>query len=207
MSHFDLRRFKAISDLPSRIFLYTLAAFDYFFSYFNLIVYPSDILPCSQNWAETRREWQFWLEEKLMMVWGRRWGSFRKLTFLFSSSLGLHGLKKNWIPTVNTLKQLNLIMIKRYYVSFGKRKGTKSRTWNRKRGFFVFFIGVVTFQLTDSLLLLPIWICYCIIPLCWFTFYIHSGIIPVGQFSRKCAKSINQAQSFQLIAWLTVSQL
>ena len=33
----------------------------------------------------------------------------------------------------------------------------------------------------------------CIVPLCWITFCIHSGIIPVGQFSRKCAKSINQA--------------
>ena len=34
---------------------------------------------------------------------------------------------------------------------------------------------------------------YCIIPLCQVTFCIHSGIIPVGQFSRKCAKSINQS--------------
>ena len=34
---------------------------------------------------------------------------------------------------------------------------------------------------------------HCIIPLCWVTFCIHSGITPVGQFSRKCAKSINQA--------------
>ena len=31
------------------------------------------------------------------------------------------------------------------------------------------------------------------IPLCWVTSCIHSGIIPVGQFSPKCAKSINQA--------------
>ena len=41
MSHFDLRRFKAIPDLPSRIcFFYTLAAFDYSFSHVNLIIYP-----------------------------------------------------------------------------------------------------------------------------------------------------------------------
>ena len=37
-----------------------------------------------------------------------------------------------------------------------------------------------------------LWKC-CIIPLCWVTFCIHWGIISVGQFSRKCAKSINQA--------------
>ena len=36
----------------------------------------------------------------------------------------------------------------------------------------------------------------CFIPLCWVTFCIHSGIIPVGQFSRICAKSINQAYNF-----------
>ena len=34
---------------------------------------------------------------------------------------------------------------------------------------------------------------YCIISLCWVTFCIHSGIIPVGQFFPKCTKSINQA--------------
>ena len=39
----------------------------------------------------------------------------------------------------------------------------------------------------------PTIIVCCIIPLYWVTFYIHSGIIPVGQFSRKCAKLINQA--------------
>ena len=42
------------------------------------------------------------------------------------------------------------------------------------------------------------WISYCIIPLCWVTFCLHSGIIPVGQFSRKCAKSIDQAQTFMV---------
>ena len=67
-SHFDLRRFKAIPDLPPTILFYTLAAFDFFFSYFNLIIYPPAILPCSQNWEKARREWQFWLEGKLMMV-------------------------------------------------------------------------------------------------------------------------------------------
>ena len=49
MSHLVLRRFKAIPDLPSRIVFYTLAAFDYFFSFFNLIIYPPAILPSSQN--------------------------------------------------------------------------------------------------------------------------------------------------------------
>ena len=68
MSHFDLRRFKAIPDLPSRIVFYTLAAFDYFFSYFDLIVYPPAILPCFQNSEKVGREWHFWLERKLIMV-------------------------------------------------------------------------------------------------------------------------------------------
>ena len=82
MSHFDLRRCNAIPDLPSRIFFCTLAAFDYFFSYFNSIIYPPAILPCSQDWEKAHREWQFWLEGKLIMAEGRRWGSFQKLTFL-----------------------------------------------------------------------------------------------------------------------------
>ena len=68
MSHFDLRRVKAIPDLHSRIFLYTLAAFDYFFSYFNLIIYPPSILPCSQNWEKARGKWQILLEGKLMIM-------------------------------------------------------------------------------------------------------------------------------------------
>ena len=63
------------------MFFYALAAFDYFFSYSNLIIYPPAILPCSQNWEKARREWQFRLEGKLVMVQGRRWGSFQKLTF------------------------------------------------------------------------------------------------------------------------------
>ena len=37
----------------------------------------------------------------------------------------------------------------------------------------------------------PLW--YCIIPLCWVTFRIHPEIIPVGQFSRRWIKSINQS--------------
>ena len=86
MSHFDLRPFKAISDLSSRIYFRTLAAFDYFFFYFSLIIYPPAILPSSQNWKKARREWQFWLEEKLMIVWGRRRGSFQKLFFPFFRS-------------------------------------------------------------------------------------------------------------------------
>ena len=64
MSHFDLRRFKAIPDLPSTIFFYALAIFDYFFSYCNLIIYSPAVLPCSQKLKEntqgmavlTRRE-------------------------------------------------------------------------------------------------------------------------------------------------------
>ena len=48
---------------------------------------------------------------------------------------------------------------------------------------------------------------YCIIPLFRVPFCIHSGITPAGQFSRKCAKSINQSSIdfHRLIAWLTVS--
>ena len=68
MSYFDLRRFKAIPDLPSRIFFHKLAAFDYFFSYFDLIIYPPAIFAWSQNWEKARKEWQFWLKGKLMMV-------------------------------------------------------------------------------------------------------------------------------------------
>ena len=46
MSHFDLRRFKAIvPDFPSKILSYALTAFDYFLSYFNLIIYPPAISP------------------------------------------------------------------------------------------------------------------------------------------------------------------
>ena len=52
-------------------------------------------LLCSQNWEKTRREWQFWLEGKLFMVEGRRWSSFRKLSFPLSSGLGWDGLKKD----------------------------------------------------------------------------------------------------------------
>ena len=48
MSHFDLRRFKAIPHLPLTIVFNTLAAFDYFFSYFILIIYPFAVLLCSQ---------------------------------------------------------------------------------------------------------------------------------------------------------------
>ena len=59
-------------------FFYTLAPFDYFFSYFRLILYPPAILPRSQNWKKTR---SFDSEGKLMMVWGRRWGFFQKFTF------------------------------------------------------------------------------------------------------------------------------
>ena len=49
-------------------FLHNLAALNYFFSYFNLIICPPAILPCYQYWEKARREWQYWLEEKLTMV-------------------------------------------------------------------------------------------------------------------------------------------
>ena len=95
---------KPFPDLPSTSLFYTLAAFDYFFSYFNLIIYPSDILPCSPNWEKARREWQFWLEGKLMMAEGRRWGFFRRLRFSLSSSLDWNGLKKDSTFTGKTLR-------------------------------------------------------------------------------------------------------
>ena len=59
MSHFDLRRFNAIPDLSLKIFFYALTTSDSFLSYFDLIIYPPAILPCSQNWEEASREWQF----------------------------------------------------------------------------------------------------------------------------------------------------
>ena len=116
MSHFDLRRFKAHSWLAFDNIFCTLAALDYFSSYSNLIIDPPAILLCSQNWEKALREWQFWLEEKLMMVEGRRWGSFQKLTFFLPSSLGSNGLKKDSTPTGNTLKQLNLKLMDRSFV-------------------------------------------------------------------------------------------
>ena len=54
--------------MPDQKFLLYIRVFDYFFSYFDLIIYPPAILPCSQNWEKALREWQFRLEEKLMMV-------------------------------------------------------------------------------------------------------------------------------------------
>ena len=116
MSHFVLRRFKVIPDLHLRLFFYTWAAFDYFFSYSNLIIYPPAIFPSSQNWEKARREWQFWLEGKLTMVWGRRWGLFQKLSFFLSSGLGSKGLKKDWTPSGNTLGQLNLDLMDKSFV-------------------------------------------------------------------------------------------
>ena len=59
---------KAIPDLPSTIFFYELPAFDFFFSYLNLIIYPPATLLCSQNWEKAHGEWEFWLEGKLVMV-------------------------------------------------------------------------------------------------------------------------------------------
>ena len=47
------------------------------------------------------------------------------------------------------------------------------------------------------------WLSYCIIPLCWVTFCFHSGIIPVGQFSRRW---IFRNRSFRLI-WLIDDKL
>ena len=90
-------------------FFYTLAAFDYFFSYFNLIIYPPAILPCSQNWEKAHREWQFWLKGKLIVVQGRRWGSFQKLTFFLSSCLGWNGPKKDWTPPPPPGEHLKII--------------------------------------------------------------------------------------------------
>ena len=55
MSHFDLRRFKAIPDLRPRIFFFAWADFDHFFSSFNLLIYSPTILSSSQNWETGRR--------------------------------------------------------------------------------------------------------------------------------------------------------
>ena len=68
MSHFDLCRFKAIPDLSCEFFCCGLAIFDHFSFYFDLIICPPAILPSSQNREKARREWQFQLKGKLIMV-------------------------------------------------------------------------------------------------------------------------------------------
>ena len=59
MSHFDLRRFKAIPDLTSRILFGASAVFDYFFSCFDFnhlsTCYPSPVLKAEEK---ARWEWQ-----------------------------------------------------------------------------------------------------------------------------------------------------
>ena len=85
-----------------QFFFYTLAALDYFFSYFNLIIYPPAILPCSQNWEKAHRG---------MAVLTRRGvddGVRATLRFLskvdffpFFSSLDWNGSKKDSTPTMN----------------------------------------------------------------------------------------------------------
>ena len=124
MNHCDPRRFKAIPDLPSTIFFYTSTAFDYFFFYFNLIIHPPAILPCSQNWEKARREWQFWLEGKLMMVWGRRWGSLSKVDFFLFFRSWLKRSKEELNPHSEHLWS-NWLLCWQIHVlfSFGKRKG------------------------------------------------------------------------------------
>ena len=126
MTHFDLCRFKAIPDWPLRNFYYMLAAFNYFFSYSDLIIYPPALFPCSQNWDKARREWQFWLEGKWMMVWGRRWGSCQELTFFFSFGLGWNGLETDSTPTVNSLKQLHFKLMNKSFVFVLERGCQKS---------------------------------------------------------------------------------
>ena len=42
---------------------------------------------------------------------------------------------------------------------------------------------------------------------CWVTVCIHSGITPVGQLSRKCPKSINQAQTIIITFIITLTWL
>ena len=116
MSHFDPRWFKAVPDLHSRILFCTLTAFDYFFSYFDLIIYPPAVLHCSQNREKAHREWHFWLGAKLMMVQGWRWGSFQKLSFFPSSRLGSNGLMKDSTSTMNTSKQLNIKLTNKSFV-------------------------------------------------------------------------------------------
>ena len=51
---------------------------------------------------------------------------------------------------------------------------------------------------------------YCIVPLCWVTFWTHPKIIPVGQFFRRWIKSINQAYTTAVnlsVDWLIDDQL
>ena len=123
MSHVDLRRFQSHSWLAFDNSFYTWTTFENFFSYFSLIILPPVILSCSWNWEKARREWQFCLGGKLTMVWGWRWGSFRKLTFFLSSSLGWNGSKKDSIPTVSALRQLHLDLMNKSFVFVQKGRG------------------------------------------------------------------------------------
>ena len=104
MSHFDLRRFKAIPDLPPSMFFYTLAASDYFVSYFNLIIYPPAILPLFSKLREsrqgmavlTRREVEHGVRATLRFL--------SKVEFFPFFGLDSNGLEKDSTPTVNTLE-------------------------------------------------------------------------------------------------------
>ena len=92
MSHFDSHRFRTIPDLPSRILFYSITAFDYLFSYFNLIIYPLAILFCSQNWEKKHAgNGSF---DSLREVEAL----FKSLTCFLSSGLSSDSLEKNPTP-------------------------------------------------------------------------------------------------------------
>ena len=114
MSNFDLRRFKAIPDLPSRIFLYSLT--------------PSTI--SSPTLAQSSIHLLFSpllkLRESMQgrAVLTRREvddGVRTTLRSFLSSGLGWNGPKKYSTPTVNNLKRLNFKLMNKFFVFVRER--------------------------------------------------------------------------------------
>ena len=52
-------------------FSFGSAALDYFFLYFNLIIYPPATILCFPNWEKARKEWKAWLGGKLIKLYVR----------------------------------------------------------------------------------------------------------------------------------------
>ena len=125
MSHSDLRRFNAIPDLSSRIFPYTLVAFDRFFSYCNLIIYPPAILPCSQNWEEAHWKWLVLIPREVddgARAMLRFLSKAESFPFFWCWCVGSNGSKKDSTRTKKTLKQLNLKLMNKSFVFVRERE-------------------------------------------------------------------------------------
>ena len=126
----------------------------------------------------------------------------------FSPHFDSFRCRAKWMQNVYKSRNLQKVLF-----SVSKFQFTKAKVWN-KANFpgFLDVEGENSQTRTDDPVVTKggcfVSFPYCIIPLCWVIFCIHSEIIPVGQFSRICAKSINQSSvDFHgLIAWLTVSK-